>query len=52
MKIPMGNFQVCDVLSIFFELEKLPVEHLESFIFLLKEGGKLQNFLKTFNYKF
>jgi hypothetical protein len=41
MKILMGNFQVCDALSIFFELEKPPVEHLESFILLSKEGGEL-----------
>jgi hypothetical protein len=37
----MGSFQVCDVLSIFFELEKPPVEHFEGFILLPKEGGKL-----------
>jgi hypothetical protein len=37
----MGNFQVCDTLSIFFKLEKLLVEHLEGFILLLKEGGEL-----------
>jgi hypothetical protein len=37
----MGSFQVCDGLSILFELEKLPVEHLEGFILLLKEGGEL-----------
>jgi hypothetical protein len=41
MKILMGNFQVCDALSIFFELKKPPIEHLEGFIFLLREGGKL-----------
>jgi hypothetical protein len=39
-------------LSIFFELEKLPVEHLEGFILLSKEGGELQNFFKTLNQKF
>jgi hypothetical protein len=37
----MGNFQVCDALSILFKLEKLIVEHLEGFILLLKEGGEL-----------
>jgi hypothetical protein len=37
----MGSFQVCDALSIPFKLEKPPVEHLEGFIFLLKEHGEL-----------
>jgi hypothetical protein len=37
----MGSFQVCDALSIIFKLEKLPVEHLEGFILLPREGGKL-----------
>jgi hypothetical protein len=37
----MGSFQVCDALSILFKLEKLPVEHLEGFILLPREGGKL-----------
>jgi hypothetical protein len=37
----MGNFHVCDTLSILFKLEKLLVEHLEGFILLLKEGGEL-----------
>jgi hypothetical protein len=45
MKILMGNFQVCDDLSILFELEKPHVEphveHFEGFILLSKEGGKL-----------
>jgi hypothetical protein len=41
MKIPMGSFQVCDVLSILFKLEKLHVEHLEGFILLPKKGGEL-----------
>jgi hypothetical protein len=45
----MGSFQVCDALSIFFKLEKPHVEHFEGFILLLKEGGELQNFLKTFD---
>ncbi len=40
-KIPMNSFQVCDALGIFFELEKPLVEHLEGFILLPKEGGKL-----------
>jgi hypothetical protein len=40
----MGNFQVYDALSIFFELEKLHVEHLDGFIFLSRESGELQNF--------
>jgi hypothetical protein len=30
----MGSFQVCDALSILFKLEKLPIEHLQGFIFL------------------
>jgi hypothetical protein len=37
----MGSFQVCDALSILFKLEKPPVKHLEGFIFLLRENGKL-----------
>jgi hypothetical protein len=41
MKIPMGNFQVYDAMSILFKLEKPPVKHLEGFILLLQEGGKL-----------
>jgi hypothetical protein len=49
MKIPMGSFQVCDVLSILFKLEKPPVKHFEGFILLPKEGGELQNFFRTFN---
>ncbi len=51
-KIPMGNFQVSDALSILFKLENPLVEHLEGFILLLREGGKLQNFFKTFDQKF
>ncbi len=51
-KIPVGNFQVCDALGILFEFEKPPVEHLEGFIFLPKEGGELQNFFKTLDSKF
>jgi hypothetical protein len=42
----MGNFQLCDALSILFEFEKPPIKHLESFILLLREGGKLQKKLK------
>jgi hypothetical protein len=42
----MGNFQVCDALSILFELEKLLVEHLEGSILLLREGSELQNFFR------
>jgi hypothetical protein len=37
----MGSFQVCDVLSIVFELEKLPIKHLEGFILLSRKGGEL-----------
>jgi hypothetical protein len=40
-KILMGSFQVCDALSIFFKLDKAPLEHFEGFIFLSKEGGEL-----------
>jgi len=40
-KISMGNFQVCDAMSILFKLEKPPVEHLEGFILLLRESGGL-----------
>jgi hypothetical protein len=49
MKIPVGNFQVGDALGILFEFEKPLVEHLEGFILLPKEGGKLQNFFRTFD---
>jgi len=31
-------------LGILFEFEKPPVEHLEGFILLLREGGELQKF--------
>jgi hypothetical protein len=37
----VGSFQVGDVLGILFEFEKPPVEHLEGFILLSKEGGEL-----------
>jgi len=47
----MGSFQVCDVLSIRFKLEKLLVEYLEGFIFLSKKGGELQKKFKTLNRK-
>jgi hypothetical protein len=33
---------------ILFKLEKPPVEHLEGFIFLPREGGKLQKFSELF----
>jgi hypothetical protein len=46
-KIPMGSFQVCDVLDILFKLEQPPVEHFEGFILLPKEGGELQNFFQN-----
>jgi hypothetical protein len=52
MKIPMGSFQVCDALSILFELEKPHVEHLKGFILLPIEGSKLQNFFRIFDKKF
>jgi hypothetical protein len=48
----MGSFQVCDVLNILFELEKLPVKHFEGFIFLPKEGGELQKNFRTLDRKF
>jgi hypothetical protein len=48
----MGNFQVCDALSILFELEKLHVEHFEGFILLLKEGSELQKKFRTIDQKF
>jgi hypothetical protein len=48
----MGNFQVCDALSILFELENPRVEHLEGFILLPKEGGELQKKIGTLNQKF
>jgi hypothetical protein len=43
----MGSFQVCDAMSILFELEKALVKHLEGFILLLREGVELQFFFKT-----
>jgi hypothetical protein len=51
-KISMGSFQVCDALNIPFKLEKLHVKHLEGFILLSREGGELQKFFRTFNWKF
>jgi len=48
----MGSFQVDDALCILFEFEKPPVKHLEGFILLLREGGELQNFFETFDWKF
>jgi hypothetical protein len=47
-KILVGNFQVSDALGILFEFEKPPVEHLEGFILLPREGGKLQIFFQNF----
>jgi len=43
----MGNFQVCDAMSILFELEKSPVKHFEGFILLPKKGGELQKIFRT-----
>ncbi len=48
----MGSFQACDALSILFKLEKPLVEHLEGFILLPREGGKLQFFFKILDRKF
>jgi hypothetical protein len=48
----MGNFQVCDYLSILFKLKKPPIKHLEGYILLPKEGGELQKFFKTLDWKF
>jgi hypothetical protein len=45
----MGNFQVYDALSILFDFEKPPIEHLEGFILLPKEGGELQKIFRTFD---
>ncbi len=45
----MGNFQVCDVFIILFKLEKPHIKHLEGFILLPREGGELQNVLRTIN---
>jgi hypothetical protein len=45
----MGSFQVCDVLSILFKLEKPHAEHLEGFPFLPRKNGELYNFFTTFN---
>ncbi len=48
----MGNFQVCDALSILFKLEKPLIEHFEGFILLPREGGELQIFFRTLHRKF
>jgi hypothetical protein len=48
----VGSFQVGDALGILFEFEKPPVEHLEGFILLSREDGELQNFFRTFDWKF
>ncbi len=45
----MGSSQVYDALSILFKFEKLLVEYFEGFILLLKKGGMLQNFFRTYN---
>jgi hypothetical protein len=37
----MGSFQVYDALSILFKLEKPLIKHVEGFILLPREGGKL-----------
>jgi hypothetical protein len=47
MEIPMGSFQVCDVMNIVFKLEKPLVEHFEGFILLLREKGELQKFFQN-----
>jgi hypothetical protein len=52
MKIPVGSFQVGDALGILFEFEKAPIEHLEGFIILPRKGDELENFFKTFDWKF
>jgi len=48
----VGSVQVGDALCILFEFEEPPVKHLEGFILLPKEGGELQNFFETFDWKF
>jgi len=48
----MRSFQVGDALGILFEFEKPPVKHFEGFILLSREGGELQNFFRTFDWKF
>jgi hypothetical protein len=48
----MDSFQIYDVLSILFKFEKHLVKHLEGFILLPREGGKLQNFFRTLDRKF
>jgi len=40
-KIPMGNLSIFDALSVLFELEKRPLEHIEGFILLSKKGHEL-----------
>jgi hypothetical protein len=52
MKIMIGNFQVCDALTILFNLQKPLVEHLEGFILLPRKGGELQKNFKNFDPKF
>jgi hypothetical protein len=48
----MGSFQVSDALGILFEFEKPLVKHLEGFILVPREGGELQIFFETFDWKF
>jgi hypothetical protein len=48
----MGSFQASDALSILFEFENPPLEHLEGFILLSKKGGELQIFSKILDRKF
>jgi hypothetical protein len=48
----MGSFQVYDALSILFKLQKPPIKHLEGFILLTRESGKLENFLRPLDRKF
>jgi hypothetical protein len=52
MKISMGSFEVCDALSILFKLEKPLLKHLEGFILLPKECGKLQKKFRSLDRKF
>jgi hypothetical protein len=42
----MGNFSVCDVLSILFEIEKPPVKHLEGSILLPRKVVSCRIFSK------
>ncbi len=42
----MGSFQVCDVLSILFKLEKSPIEHLEVSSFCQEKVASCKFFSK------